>query len=548
MWNRLKKIDWKKISLYIFLSTLLIGLVALTCNVLFIDIINFYLPKIFIYITNSIFFLVVFYLYQDGWKKKIKSFKYFTSLEKTTKYIFLGSLLIIIFVGFENFLTQWQDKIIISNIFSFIAMIKNWQIILTIIAVISGFFVFFVNREKIEKEIEKEKINEEKAEEKRYTEFENKFPKINKICGLKNITRWIYKENWKYIIGLMGILIIGSLVLSFNIADSEFKEDEFQVVLAATGFLNTGNFYRWDWLNNDIVCNDLTNATCYYDRSWPHSAIIALSYKLFGISEWSSRIVSVFFGLLFLICSYFITKYFFKNKKLSILITITLLLNPAFINFFRYTRMYALLAPLFLILFYLSYRFITESKDINFKNKTLNKIINKNFNFNFIILLLLFIFLFLNSQIHINSLLIVPSLYLFVIYLAITHKKRRYFLLTGIGFLAILIIFLAYHFNFTTKYIGLLSFFGKNNYMYLDHLTQYPFKKTIGIIFLIIFLLNFPLFRNKLRDKLTFFYITTLIFYDMDRKQICWVFIYFAYSNTVNNINYYLMLLCNKIV
>ena len=332
MWSKFEKIDWKKISLYIFLSTLLISSVVFICNALFKDAIDFYLPKIFIYIINIIFFLVVFYLYQDRWEKKIKSFKHFILLEKITKYIFLGSLLIITFISFENFLTQWQDKIIISNIISFVAIIKSWQIFLTIIAIISGFFTFFVNREKVEKKIEKEKINEEKAEEKRYNEFENKFPKINKIWGLKNILRLIHKNKLN-ILMLCGIVVLGFMLRIWNLDFLSPVRDEYYHLVAAKRFMieNTFNYSRASFL----------------------TYLIGFLFKINGeISIFLARLLSVIIGTISIILIYFLGKQY--SKLAGLLSAFLLATCPLAIGMSRYIREYEYYAFFALLLTFIS--------------------------------------------------------------------------------------------------------------------------------------------------------------------------------------------------
>lgn len=57
-----------------------------------------------------------------------------------------------------------------------------------------GFLTFFASRERVEKEIEDEKITEEKAELRRKEEFATRFPFINKIPVLRSLVKWMYKE------------------------------------------------------------------------------------------------------------------------------------------------------------------------------------------------------------------------------------------------------------------------------------------------------------------------------------------------------------------
>lgn len=437
------------------------------------------------------------------------------------KYTFLFLLLLITFFSLHlSFINNT------SYLKTFTDFLSNYQIFLTVVTIITGALVFWMNgdvAEKVEEEkekkryekVEEEEKEEENAEKKRHEEFDKKFPKIAKIWGLKHFIGWMYKEGWWYSLGLIAVVILAFFIFSHGIGSYEFRQDEFQVVSAAAGYYHTGHFYSWNWLDNKPLCNDLSNSSCVYARAWPHSFLIAQSYKIFGISEWSSRIVSVLFGLIFIISAYFIIRFFTGNKLVSLLTISTFISNPFFIGLFRYTRMYAVLLPIFLIMFYMFYRGITEKNQIHFKPEKLNTIINKNLNFNYPFLISAFILLVFNYLIHINSLIILPVLFLFLIYLAIFKKERKYIIFSLIGLLGFLIVFLVYFFGLTTKFLGGLSFFRIKNYDYLKYLTQFPFFKELNVLLLSVGLVL--LFTNKKRkDKLMYFYLTigfSLVFF-----------------------------------
>ena len=157
MWSKFKKIDWKKISLYIFFSTLLIGLVALICNILFKNIINFYLPTNYIFLV-SIFFLfvhILFFINKNEMYYKEKMEIYF-------KYIFLLGLLLITINLLEfNFFKKNKIIYIITNY-------------LYLITAGFGFLTFYFNRIKILRRVKDKNIEKQKEKEK-ITKFNNKF-------------------------------------------------------------------------------------------------------------------------------------------------------------------------------------------------------------------------------------------------------------------------------------------------------------------------------------------------------------------------------------
>lgn len=492
---------------------------------------NFYNPW-FGYALIGFGFMWVFLIF----RKKEAGFWF-----ELPKYIFLFLLLI---VTISSLKFEFINKIAFMK--AFIDFLKGYQLWLTIITIAFGALTFWMNKDVVENGIEKEKEDEESAEKRRLSEFDKKFPRLKwfdldygirkawkekryAVAVLRTLVspfvwlarlpyivgKWMHKEGWWFSLGLMMIVILAFFIFSYHLGSYDFQSDEYQVVGAAAGYYYTGHFYSWDWLNNKPICNDLSNDSCVYTRAWPHSFLIAQSYKIFGISEWSSRIVSVLFGLIFIISTYFITRYFTESKFVSLLTIFIFTFNLSFINLFRYVRMYAVLLPIFLILFYLFYRGITEKNKIHFKPERLNNFINKNLNFNYLFLFFALILLYLNYLIHINSLIILPVLFLFIIYLAIFKRERKYIICSLIGLWGSLIVFLTYYFGLTTKFTGFLSFFGRKNYVYLEYLTQFPFFKEMGVLLLSIGLIL--LFINKeRRDKLMYFYLTigfSLVFF-----------------------------------
>ena len=125
-----------------------------------------------------------------------------------------------------------------------------------------------------------------------------------------------YFSNTFYSYALTAVVIMSAVTLFYNLGERDFWEDEYQVISAATGYYHTGEFFKWDWIKHEIKCGDHTRK-CEYHRAWPHSWLIAQSYKIFGISEWSSRIVSALFMLTATIGMYFFGIFFTENKTVA---------------------------------------------------------------------------------------------------------------------------------------------------------------------------------------------------------------------------------------
>ena len=160
-------------------------------------------------------------------------------------------------------------------------------------AIVLGIMFVFLNRKTINNLIEKDRINHIN-EQVRNKDFSINHPRLNQIPVIKLLAKFICSHGWIYSIVFFSMIVFSIFFLSYNLGSADFYQDEFQVVSTAEGYFRSGTFYQWDYINNKL-------SDSLYDRAWPHSWMIAQSYRLFGISEWSSRIISVLFGVFFLI-------------------------------------------------------------------------------------------------------------------------------------------------------------------------------------------------------------------------------------------------------
>lgn len=428
--------------------------------------------------------------FEQKFLQNIKTFIYKKKFpQHLSQYIFIAALVIIVYSDFD--------------FLPFSEFLKDMQAKFFAIATLSCFAIFWFNRHKLAKTIEMEKIAEKIAEESRHAEFLKKFPRVGKIPVLHSLIKWMYREGWFYSVGLMLVTTLAAGFYLYNLGDYELREDEFQVVNAASGYYHTQEFYLWDWIKD-------TPDSSRYDRAWPHTWLISQAYKIFGISEWSSRIVSVMFGIIFIPLLYFIARFFTENKKVALLVTTSAIFYPSYISTFRYARMYALLIPIFLILVYFSYRGLTGKSFARVKASKLYELMRKNLNFNYIFLILAAIFLLLNSLIHINSLVILPAILLFVFIMAVVSGERKYMIISCVATFALVCLVGAYYFGLTNKFVDLLSPFERNNVVYLQYLTSYPFPSQIGLILLLMGLPTVVIFQNEAKYKLLYLSVMVL--------------------------------------
>ncbi|NJO92170.1 MAG: hypothetical protein HC831_26790 [Chloroflexia bacterium] len=121
-------------------------------------------------------------------------------------------------------------------------------------------------------------------------------------------------------------LLTGGL-LFYELDSFDFWSDEKQTTQAAVGYYHTGEYYQWDFIKDEA------NTGHKYNRALPHVWLVAQSYKLFGISEWSSRFVSAVSGILFIILGFFVALFFTKSRLAAILFILAVGLNYHFCSF-----------------------------------------------------------------------------------------------------------------------------------------------------------------------------------------------------------------------
>jgi len=332
----------------------------------------------------------------------------------------------------------------------------------------------------------------------------NKFSQSNALMWIKQTITDLKTQEYLMILIL---LVIGITTLFSNLGSLDFYEDEFQVIDAAGGFLKTSDYYRWDWANNTITTLGSHNsyAAKYYSRAWPHTFLVAQSFNIFGISEWSARVVSVLFGLVFFVELFFFARYF-TNHRIALLAFFAAIFYPSYIGSFRYTRMYALLLPLFLSLAYTLFRAITGDCWPRTGIKKWDHLIGKYLNFDYRYAFLSLPLLIINYIIHVNSLVILLAVLVFVSLLALIEKKKKFIVLSIIGgTLAVFIIpivivvqssgLIAFNYQFLPDFISYFSLIGQRNYPYLDFLLRYPFGIIAAISSIAAYI--FSIFINK---------------------------------------------------
>ena len=248
-----------------------------------------------------------------------------------------------------------------------------------------------------------------------------------------------------------------------------------------------------------------------------------ISYKIFGVTEFASWFFPVIFGILGVVGIYYLGKYLF-NSKVGLFAALILLSIPHYILMARNNMMDIFLVSNSLI----SFLFLIKSKK----------------NIKYLVLSAVFLGLAFMSK-NIISLLNLP---VFIYYLYISKQlnilKSKYFYLSIIIFLAIilpwhLIMFLKYGFAFTDNYINyhLIERYSKN-ILHMEHSSDIFYYVKIILqrtgSWWFVFLAALPLILNRIKQKAPEY--KKLLF------LILWfVFIFVFFTSSVTKINHYIL-------
>jgi hypothetical protein len=273
----------------------------------------------------------------------------------------------------------------------------------------------------VEKESEEEQNKEKLAEQKKKEEFPQKYPKINKIPVLKNIIGWMYKEGWGYSLGLTLLFLLMLFTYIPKLGYQYLWSDEFFSFHASEMILEHGKpIYQESGLN-------YTRAPIYHNLN-------AKFMGFFGVNEFGSRVINIFFNFFFIILIYFsFSKY---NKKVALFSILIFLTTNFTLGIARETRMYSMFAFLFFLSAICFYNFILNNKQL--KHKLI--IFKTRFDFNYYWLILFIISFYVSYKTQTSSLIFILSIPIifFISFLKYPSKKKYIFLfLTSVLFVLI---------------------------------------------------------------------------------------------------------------
>lgn len=208
---------------------------------------------------------------------------------------------------------------------------------------------------------------------------------------------------------LIAILVLAAILRFYNLGEKSFSADEFLGVNASYGYMQLGEWKRWDF-NLEKPLEDNAYFKTFFDldfwqggettytRAWIYNWQVAQSLKFLPDSqEWSYRAVSMIWGILSVLIIYWVAFKFTKNRAIGIIAALLLALSIDGIEFSRKMRMYAMFMPVFLFFTYVAFNFFES--EIKSKWEALNKF-NEKIGLNFIFLIPVLVLGILSMHLH----------------------------------------------------------------------------------------------------------------------------------------------------
>ncbi len=294
------------------------------------------------------------------------------------------------------------------------------------------------------------------------------------------------RQNFVYTILIIVLIVIGAWLRLDNLGDVNFQNDEFFHIETAQGYLETGGFVMWDFINEE--------PTGDYIRAFPYTWLVAQSSKIFGLNEFSGRLPSAIFGILFLPLIYLLAFGITKSHLASTIVLALAVFDNSLIWASRTCRMYSMLLFFILPTTYFLYKGLEDKKK-------------------YIYLPLGIIFLAFSYLVHeVALILALGFLFYFVVNAIKDPKNKKYLIVSLVGVTGLVGGLL---FNFFVHPLTTNDFFTLRtspNWIYF----KYPFNQLyfweLGWLFLILGVALWDKF-NKLKIYYLSLFVPILIFF-----------------------------------
>lgn len=261
------------------------------------------------------------------------------------------------------------------------------------------------------------------------------------------------------------IVLAGFGFRIYGLGNNSFVADEFLDINSSYGYSQTGTWKAWDFNYGVLATENVNDARD--ERAAVYKWQVAQVFKFLPPTEANARLVSVLWGVISILLVFFTAQYFAKSKEVGLWAAFLFALSVSAIIFDRRLRMYAMFLPVYLALATSLYAFFEHT--YHGKIALLKKVWER-VGVNLLFLVPLIAFGCLSFATHQITLTIVPVFGVYLMVQAILHwragdKKNKYSVLTGLGLLGVLGIFVS---GLWSKMSYLFVFFD-NHYSYLGY-------------------------------------------------------------------------------
>lgn len=238
---------------------------------------------------------------------------------------------------------------------------------------------------------------------------------------------------------LIGIILLGAILRFYNLGATSFVADEFLDINSSMAYAKTGVWQNWDFNFGQVNKDNIFEARD--SRAWIYKWQVAQVLKTFGASEASARSVSVIWGLISIVLTYFVASYFTKKKEIGLLSAALFAISITGIIFDRRLRMYAMFFPVFLAFSWMIFRFLEE--EYKGKIKTV-RYFYKKFEVNLIYMIPMLILGVISILTHQLTGNIVIIFFVYALILAVQKYRKNKLLVNkySLGIFAIILGFI----------------------------------------------------------------------------------------------------------
>lgn len=286
----------------------------------------------------------------------------------------------------------------------------------------------------------------------------------------------------KILVTLLAVLLLGAGLRVYKLDAVSFSADEFLDINATYGYAKTGMWQAWDF-NFQLPAERVNKASD--ERAWPYRWQVAHVLKYVAPTEAVARSVSVLWGIIAILVTFFVAKDFTGSKTIALISSFLFAVSPMAIEIDRTLRMYAMFGPIFLLFCWALFRFL-EPRKSDVINLSPFFSFPLRFDFRFLPCVLFFGWLsFAVHQLSANILFGVAGYILFWSIFLFSKKQlfTTYSFLAALGTLVFLVFWILYP-NSVRLALGQLVFFD-DHWSYLAKVFG-DFSHGIAAFFLVV--------------------------------------------------------------